>query len=220
MEYEGIIFGNIVIGAFASNVGSYLAKNPPRKMKVANYEWMNPPLGMKTYIQEYPNLNYLTWDEIGDVIGKKFRDKLRDVDVKHLEEVITPWEKKIISEHNAKFSIELYAIPTRRLSVHRQVDITCHVNRFNKKGAELLRKYKENIVYAKKEWDKSLSDTITGFRVYGDQRRCFYHQIVIDLWNDVTAPDDVHAITDVSDFIARLSNFLVDNYSRMWKRYK
>lgn len=219
MEYEGIMFWGVDHDVFAANVGRYMSKNPPRKIKVVNLEHMSAPDGLKAYLQLHPELKRVSQETLCDIIGEDHHKKLRSVDLRYIKDIIDPHEDSICSRHNAKFSIELHStnmLSTR--SIEPKVYITCHMNSFNKKGADLLRKYADEVSYAEKDHKESLNDIIMSFRVYANTG-AQYHLIQLEFVTNACATEKKHAIRSVGEFTRELSDYLVTDYWKLWKRY-
>jgi hypothetical protein len=211
-RYEGIIFYNVDDDIFAYNLGRYLTKRPPMGIKIVRYNGGLHPDGLRAYLQREQKLRNIPFNELCDIIGVDIFKEMRAIDSNNWDTITHPWEKKIISRYNAKFSIELHSTLLSNLN---KIYITCHINNFNKNISELLNQYLNVIV----DWKKN-AKYIRGGSVYADHGANPYHQITLEHWHNIDVINNKKVIEATSFLIYNLSGFIAERYYKLWKKYK
>ncbi len=222
--YDGLIFWGVDNDKLAAKVGRRLEDNPPEGIKVIEYTGDTDSPGW------YKELDQFIYVEdaiaaLEKAYSREHIQKLHDMDGVYVREIYD-WERNLLKNYKARFSIELHDTPTRRgfreddCSEKRGlIDIGLLIPSFNRKMFHLLDEYckatrptlveEYNIEYF------SASSRLLGTAPY--------HQILVEIDHDPlkchTTQMAEQRVENTSNALIELIQYMQKQYPKLWKKY-
>jgi len=219
--YDGLIIWGVDNDKLAAKVGRRLEENPPKGIKIIKYPGDTNSPGWYEELEQYMYVE----DAIAALekaYSREHIQKLHDMDGVYVRKIYD-WERNLLRNYKAKFSIELHDTLTRRgyrekdCNKKRElIDIGLLIPSFNRKMFHLLDDYcratKPTLVEKYNIEHFSASSRLLGTAPY--------HQVVVEIDQDPLWCNINKATEDASDSISELSQFMRAEYPKLWKKNK
>jgi len=211
-EYDGLIFYDVDYDKLAAEVGKSLEHNPPTGIKVLRYAGKKDYLGFHKVADEYEYAD----EVLNDYTYEEYKN-LCEMDRPIFKQVYE-WEKEMMKRYKSKFSIELHDTPLRTDYLGRKEPLLTEINlstvSFNRKIYNLLKKYCEITRPAFNESE------VQRLRIRSSPLGSTpYHQIEVEIYHDPKHINKPQAIDDVSNLITNLSQYMRNEYPKLWKKH-
>lgn len=213
---DGLIFWNVDNDKLAAEVGRHLEKQSPEGIKIIEYTGEKEFPGLYRKTEKYIYVE----DAVNSILkehGRDYLQRLRDMDGAYAKRIFD-WEKNLIKEHNAKFSIELHDTPTKRGWYCKRkdwIDVEFSTISFNKKMYQFLEDYCKTM-------RPTLADKYNLEYFYANSTLMYstpYHQVVVEIHHDPLKVNKPRAVEDASNVLIELSGYLQKEYPLLWQKY-